>query len=516
MDTTFLLKNSFHTNMCQQLVEDIQFKQNNYFYFLGKIAESSETVLVDSLKSENDTRSEMISFSKITSSDVSYVIPRIDWTSGVVYTQYDSTVNLNGTNFYVLTADFNVYKCLSNNKNSPSTVMPYDEDVSVLRTSDGYLWKYMYTVPLYKRNKFLSPLKMPVQTALSERFYNSGALSSVIVKNGGINYTLQDTNTIVITGDGTDAVVTPVIDVNGTVYDVEIVNPGHGYTYATAIIQSGNGTGCILEVVLSQNDFISEQSNIEQTSLPGAIHNIVITAGGNSYQNAYITVTGDGQGFEAQPVIENGIITDIAISNTGYGYSYANITISGDNRVFNPLAESASAYVIISPTLGHGRNAVYELGCSGVCIYSLIKMNSSFQDILQDFREYGIIKSLRDVYSNSIVTMQDGLFTYTASINTLVGIEKDEILFTGESKFRVVDIIPSSSKIILTPITNDELFFNTTLTALNNTSRTYIISDIISVPNANKYSGNILFVSNSEEFVFSDEQEITIKTYLNL
>jgi hypothetical protein len=88
-------------------------------------------------------------------------------------------------NFYVLTEDYNVYKCLDNNNNARSTSKPLGTSTSPITSADGYVWKFMYTVPINLRNKFLSEDQMPVVSALSNQFYSNGAMDSIIINNKG-------------------------------------------------------------------------------------------------------------------------------------------------------------------------------------------------------------------------------------------------------------------------------------------------------------------------------------------
>ena len=62
---------------------------------------------------------------RIQTTDVVHVIDRYDWTSGTVYDQYDDQdTNILDDDFYVLTDDYNVYKCLWNNSGAASTTKP--------------------------------------------------------------------------------------------------------------------------------------------------------------------------------------------------------------------------------------------------------------------------------------------------------------------------------------------------------------------------------------------------------
>lgn len=112
---------------------------------------------------------------------------------------YSGENNLEDANFYVMTDDFNVYKCLDNNLNVPSTVKPTGTSVFPISTPDGYIWKYMYNVPINLRGKFLNDQQIPVVSALTNQFYSNGTVDSVIINNKGSGYS---TATLTISGDG--------------------------------------------------------------------------------------------------------------------------------------------------------------------------------------------------------------------------------------------------------------------------------------------------------------------------
>src|SRR6056300_6514 len=62
---------------------------------------------------------------RIDANDVSHVIPRYNWTSGTVYSMYrDTDIDMYDRPFYVVTNEYNVYKCLYNNKGASSTIKP--------------------------------------------------------------------------------------------------------------------------------------------------------------------------------------------------------------------------------------------------------------------------------------------------------------------------------------------------------------------------------------------------------
>src|SRR5210317_1507822 len=88
-----LLKSPLHNSIAEGLYKEIQSNFSTYYYFLGKTLawedEREPPTPVDSFKYELDTRKEIITMKQVKSTDVSFVIPRVDWQSSVVYDQFD-------------------------------------------------------------------------------------------------------------------------------------------------------------------------------------------------------------------------------------------------------------------------------------------------------------------------------------------------------------------------------------------------------------------------------------------
>jgi len=115
-----------------------------------------------------------------------------------------------------------------------------------------------------------------------------------------------------VQGDGTNAQFTPVI-YDGKLVDVIVENPGEGYNSVILNIV-GSGTGASVYAIIGNNDFNSEQAIVEQTAAKGAIHSIRVIAGGQGYTSStVVTVTGDGTGCTAHPIIESGQIKRIVV-----------------------------------------------------------------------------------------------------------------------------------------------------------------------------------------------------------
>jgi hypothetical protein len=189
---------------------------------------------------------DMYAAKRITTADVTHAVPRYDWTSGTVYDQYDDQdTNLLEDDFYTITEDFNVYKCLFNAGGTASTTKPTGVSTSPFTTADGYIWKYMYTVTTAKALKFLTNDYMSVQKLDSDDGTDQwdvqqaavdGGIHVVKVTSGGSGY--GSAPAVTITGDGTGATANSTITA-GVVTAVTITAAGTGYTRASVAFASG-------------------------------------------------------------------------------------------------------------------------------------------------------------------------------------------------------------------------------------------------------------------------------------
>ena len=213
--------------------------------------DSSPLTPVDSVSDEFYFFDDALAAKKIASSDVSYVIPRRNWTTGTVYDIYrhdygqyvkgstSSTVtsnsgatNLWDSTFYVMSADFNVYKCLDNNGNAASTTEPSGTSTSILSTADSYRWKYMYSLTATEQTNFLSTDFMHISTdSTVSSAAVDGALSHALIKTAGSSGTNGSHTNCTVRGDGSSAKATVTVS-GGAVTAVSITTAGTGYTYA--------------------------------------------------------------------------------------------------------------------------------------------------------------------------------------------------------------------------------------------------------------------------------------------
>jgi len=166
--------------------------------------------------------------------------------SAVVTISPNGFQKLENAVFYVVTDEFNVYKCLDNNSNAASTVEPTGTSTSVLTTGDGYKWKYMYTLSASQQVNFLSTDFMAVSTnSTVSAAAVDGAVRIVKIKSAGTGGTNGTFTSIPVRGNGSSGTVTVTVS-GGTVTAVTVTNVGSGYTFGyirNADIVSAGATG---------------------------------------------------------------------------------------------------------------------------------------------------------------------------------------------------------------------------------------------------------------------------------
>lgn len=260
-----IVSSKFRIHNAQQFTEAFSETSNSIMYFyLGGITSfaldsSPPTPTNSTANVEYLPWHDMIAAKRVTSADVFLAAPRYDWTSGTVYDQYDDadTNLIESDDFYVLTDDYNVYKCLFNNGGAASTTKPTGVSTSRFTTADGYVWKYMYTVSTAEALKFLTTDYIPVETLASDDGSDQwdvqaaavdGAIEIIKVTSGGSSY--SSTPTVTISGDGTGATANATV-ANNAVTAITITAAGSGYTRATVSISGGSGSGANATAIIS-------------------------------------------------------------------------------------------------------------------------------------------------------------------------------------------------------------------------------------------------------------------------
>lgn len=225
----------------------------------------------DSFDELSEIYDDMIAMKRITRGDVTQVIRKRTWVANTRYDMYKhnySVANTSATGanklydaqFYVMNSNYDVYKCIYNgetptNSNGViSTVEPTGQSTSIFTTSDGYRWKYMYTLGINDFVKFVSSDFMPVKTdGTVQAAAVDGTVEQAVVNNVGAGITPGVYFSPVL-GDGTGAIVTFEVSstapTSGTILPdtVALSVVGSGYTYGTV-----NLSECYTTLSAAQN-----------------------------------------------------------------------------------------------------------------------------------------------------------------------------------------------------------------------------------------------------------------------
>jgi hypothetical protein len=235
---------------------------NSLYVFLGRVTPWPDPfnppAPTQDQYSIKETFRNIIAAKKIISSDISPVIPRRDWETGTIYDYYDDRVNmftldannLVSKNFYVRNRYDQVFICLWNNRGEASTIEPQlspgtFDSTFLVQTSDGYKWKFLYSIDAGIKQRFLDENWMPVPAGFNipNPAINTTAEGQIDVINITTVGQGYESGGVVVTisGDGSGALASPVINAAGYLTDMVMTNTGSGYTYANTVITPAIG-----------------------------------------------------------------------------------------------------------------------------------------------------------------------------------------------------------------------------------------------------------------------------------
>ncbi len=353
---------------------------------------------------------DIMSMKKIQSSDATHAIPRVNWANNTLFNEWDDKFNVSLTaapgslRFFMITDDYNVYKCIDNNRGANSIVKPTTTGTSIESTADGYRWKYMYTISAGERLKFLTTDFMPVKT--------------LTANDGSAQWTVQQT----ARASG-----------NGSIHHVKIIANGAGYLHTTnTFLTVTNTTLMKLKSSASGIDgtYVGSGLFISEGAAAGQLRKIVKYFGSNNtliVNSAFsvtpntssryvisplVTIRGDSGGTttsRATAYVSNtfaGSVRKITVVSQGLSYSHANATITANSS----HGFGATCRPIISPLNGHGSDPVDELG--GTTIFLNVRTTGAESNTFPTNNDFRLIGILRDPilangsYANSSVIDQ--------------------------------------------------------------------------------------------------------------
>lgn len=412
----------------------------------GSNLDSTPPRSIDSIKTDTDFWRYAMAFKKIQKQDVSLVVPRYDWTPNKIYYPYRDDIDLYDDNepleFYVLVDEERVYKCIDNNYNSASTVAPTHVDFQIRTLSDGYRWKYLYSISESKR-KFLTPSRgknkgyMPVEF-VSRVNQNDDRQLQFDVQNAAVNGSIdfidlnQNLRNYVVSDrvvpfDLSNIVINDYyqgayeIDIGGS----KIVLENDYYNGMSVKFESGAGAGQqrkIADYTVNGNVGTLTLATPLDYSISGAasssptyysiLPTVIVLGDGEagndilhtSATSAEITVTFLDQGPTGStgdcdcPGLETRKFLDrFELINNGKNYTYADIQIVKGLTFTSGIVGgdlNLLAKAIMSPIGGHGSDASYELGASSLMIVTDLEQSENCKITTEnDFRQFALVKN---------------------------------------------------------------------------------------------------------------------------
>lgn len=503
---TNLVTSKFKTHTISQIIESLTEPANTSYYLLvgdhipytggdseiPNVTESVENVFLKPYQTG-------IFGKRISSSDLSFMIKRYDWTSNTVYEMYDEQDDeLQDKQFYVVTSDesnFFVYKVLDNNNGAPSIQKPTDileSACNFITTSDGYKWKLMCIMSSSFFQKFATDEFMPIVTSSNVASNSTpGAIDVVKITYPGSGYVTSLSGQFNV--DDLRFSI-PTFSGGSTNYRlIPTASSNNGFYVGSAMyISSGTGSGQLKKItsyIGGSTKVITVESDFNIP--PDSTSSYLIAP--------YVEIKGDGTNAEGYAVVSNNatvnsFIQNVVITNRGESYTYGQAIISGNT---GGISNSAVIRPIIPPKGGHGSNGDKELFSSylGISV-NLSNNENGFVTTENDYRSVSILKD--PLFNGVTLTLANtfGNFSETETIhqcdikllagNVNVSSTNTEVVGTSTDFY---NSLKSNDKVLLADPVNN-LRCLRTVVSVNNTTQTITVN---SLPSFTTSSGRVYF-----------------------
>lgn len=410
-----MLRTNFKNSLIKSFYDKFSaFSDTKNYIFLGKVTEwendSTPPSASDSLAEELNAWRNMLVCKKINQDDVVFVIRRINWSVNTVYDQYDDSVELFSedvpVNFYVITSEKNVYKCINNNNGSASIISPSGTSTNEILTSDGYIWKYVYSVRP-ELEDFLTDDYIPVEyldelsytdirslqldVELDAKTNKNGSIRKIEVTQTGSAYPFAIDYFVSTENPETSHNVQANIPINtnkikfNTLAGVSQIDDIFNDNYVV-YIYSGKGSGQVRTIVDydGSTGIATVSPNFSESITTSSYYKIL----------PKVEITGNGSGATAICNINEitKLVTSISVISGGINYKEADATVY---TARTNETEKTLLRVVISPFNGHGSNSLIELGCKNLMIKTQFdKEQIKELNFYNDYRQVGLIQDI--------------------------------------------------------------------------------------------------------------------------
>ena len=386
----------------------------NLFFYIARPTGWTEGNAVnqpDTVSADIDSRRQIIAMKAIKPQDVNFLIPKNPWVKGTLFQEFTDDLGISGATFHTMTDDFNVYKVISNNNGAASNYPPTSTNTSgTFSTKDGYIWKYMYTVPESLR-RHITDSFIPVERVenrglddVTQRQFDirsnayAGGIEHIEVEMGGDRF-LNVAGNAGMANTQIGNPTTNVLDSGAIANQANVVLPAvdpnsadvGAYLFYDFVVLTGFGAGQ-REKIISTNSStrtITLENDLLRPLQTGDIYQIVpgvVISGDGVSASAYM----DFSPFD-KSIASAKIVRGCRIIDPGKNYSYANVSITGP-ATYTGITLDAQ----MSPLGGHGFDAVSEFGSSILSVmvsFSEDEGGVTGLNTTNDVLEYGIIRN---------------------------------------------------------------------------------------------------------------------------
>jgi hypothetical protein len=200
-------------------------------------------------------------------------------------------------------------------------------------------------------------------------------------------------------------------------------------------------------------------------------------------------------------------VNKIEVTNYGLGYRWCEVSFEEGSGT------GAVARGIMAPFGGHGKNAVNELFARSLMFSSTISNEKIHNySVVNDYRQVGFIKN--PFTFNNLTYYRGQVGTSCVKVTSTINLNHfdldEEVYPTSRSKkYRIIAL--DTQGVILQTMDNDipqvsDVFRNAH-------GDTFIVNGV-TLPEFNKFSGEVLYIDNRGSFTPTDEQTISIKTVI--
>lgn len=399
---TKILPNNARLHAAEQIIESITEPANSVYYvFVADHTDHSNSELQPLYDNHRmigiEAYRNMIYGKRVESPDVMMMIPNIPYVSNTVYTMYDDTdEDMFTSSFYAVvnaTSWYHVYKCLDNNDGAPSTIEPDISHISgsntfLYQTSDGYKWKYMYSVDSANNTKFATDEFFPViANASVTSLCVDGAIDIIRITGEGRGYD----NYVSGTFGGADLRVNGDPLLFGISNNTTSISNGF-YTGCLLYVASGTGSGQYRTIT---NYYSNSTGNYAEVDGP---FNPILAIDSEYQITPKVNIIGSGT--ETTEAVARALVNSTAsnsiyrieILERGANYTYHTATVVA-NAVVN-VESTAALQVIYSPEGGHGYDQARELGAKHLAF--VVEISGTESNTIPEQNKFQQVGLLRD------------------------------------------------------------------------------------------------------------------------